>query len=579
MKQFGESMHPSRSTVVSIVLVALVYIAVLGFMEHRGFWIVDNANKFIQMHSIIESGYRGYDIPWKGQDVDPTFEYNPLPGMFSQVRDGRLYSIFSPVFAVVSSIPYRVAGHAGLCVLPLLAGIAMLVGISRIGKHSGMSVYGRHLAVIIAGLMTPVWFYSLTFWEHTIAAAFAVWALYGVLRYIGGGGTRHLVAGCVFAAGSVYFRDVLALYSLVLVAAAAFYGPGHRGRTLGIGVAAIGLALVPLAVFQWWSIGSPLGFHIGRHVATSSGIVGHFAARPLVLYNLFLAFVPVKSWSVLMALPFLVLFLWSPGLDRRRFAWAVPAIAAGGFVLSAVSLGGYAFTDITGKWMLESNGLFSTVPLLAVGFVRLRESRDTLRRPSVLRLVWITSVSYAFLYVLAAPDMGSYGIHWGNRFLLVLYPLMALGAARTIEKWGSLNENGKNAMWMPVILAAVLTFGGQAYGVSVLAAKKAHTWRGNHELMAFKADVIIVTEWWASQDLWALFFDRAIFVVPTSDRISPLLAALREHGYQRFLFVTSRSKQGLPPGALQIDDDALGIFDFRAIEGDIPQNTGSGASR
>ena len=579
MIRFGQSLHPSRSTVATIVLVALVYIALLGFMEHRGFWIVDNANKFIQMHSIIESGYRGYDIHWPGQDIDPAFEFNPLPGTFSHVRDGRLYSIFSPVFAVVSSIPYRIAGHAGLYVLPLLAGIAVLAGIARIGSQAGMGVYGRHLAVIIAGLMTPVWFYSLTFWEHTIAAAFAVWALYGVLRYIGGGGMAHLVAGCILAAAGVYFRDVLVLYCLVLLAGAVLYGPGHRVRTACVGVATVVLALLPLALFQWWALGSPLGFHIGRHVASSSGIAGHIAARLQVVYNLMLAFVPERSWSVLLALPFLIMFLWSPGLGRRRFAWAVPAVAAGGFALSAVSLGGYAFADSRGMWMFGSNGLFSTAPLLAVGFVRLREQHDTLRRPSVMRLVWLTAVSYAFLYVLAAPALGSTGIHWGNRFLLVLYPLMALGAARTIEQWRSLDRNGMDAMWMPVILAALLTFTGQAYGVRLLAAKKAFTWRANRELMAFSADALIATEWWAPQELWAHFFETAVFAVPSSDSIGPLLAALREHGHRRFVFVTSRASQDLPPGTIQIEDHALGMFGFRAVEWEIPSDAGSGASR
>jgi hypothetical protein len=579
MTQFGQSLHPSRSIVVSIVVVALVYIAVLGFMENRGFWIVDNANKFIQMRAIIDSGYQGYDIPVPGRDVDPEFEYNPLPGTFSHVRDGRLFSIFSPVFAVVSSIPYRVAGHAGLYVIPLLAGIAILAGIAGIGGLAGMSVYGRHLAVIICGLMTPVWFYSLTFWEHTIAAAFAVWALYSVLRYIGGGGTRHFVIGCVLGAAGVYFREVLALYCLVLVAGAVFHGPDRRGRTLGVGIAVVGLALLPLAVFQWWALGSPTGFHLGRHVASSAGIAGHIADRAQVLYNLLLAFVPQRGWSVLLALPFLVLFAWSPGLGRRRFSWAVPVVAAGGMVLSAVSLGGYIISESRGMWMLGSNGLFSTVPLLAVGFVRLHAPRDTLRRPSVLRLVWLTAVSYAGLYMLAAPVLGSTGIHWGNRFLLVLYPLMALGAARTIEQWWSLNRDGMKSMWMPVILVALLTVSGQAYGVRLLAAKKAFTWRANRELMNYSADALIATEWWAPQELCTHFSDTSMFVVSSPDHINPLLAALRRHGHQRFVFVTSQAPQGLPQGTRKIEDRALGMFDFRAVEWEIPPDTGTGDSR
>ena len=41
-----------------------------------------------------------------------------------------------------------------------------------------------------------------------------------------------------------------------------------------------------------------------------------------------------------------------------------------------------------------------------------------------------------FLYALLAPSAMSYsGIHWGNRFLLVLYPLLAALAASNLATW------------------------------------------------------------------------------------------------------------------------------------------------
>ena len=82
---------------------------------------------------------------------------------------------YSATFAVPSSFPYRLFGDPGLYLLPLAAGLLTLPAVwSLAGMLSGARV-GR--AVPLASLGTPLWFYSLTFWEHTPAACLAVWSV------------------------------------------------------------------------------------------------------------------------------------------------------------------------------------------------------------------------------------------------------------------------------------------------------------------------------------------------------------------------------------------------------------------
>src|SRR5437867_10596285 len=62
-----------------VLLVGAIYVLTLCHIEKRGFWIADNANKFLQLQAIVASGYSRWSIPWPGKSVDPEFAYNPLP--------------------------------------------------------------------------------------------------------------------------------------------------------------------------------------------------------------------------------------------------------------------------------------------------------------------------------------------------------------------------------------------------------------------------------------------------------------------------------------------------------------------
>ena len=96
----------SRSTrhiLAAIGLVAVVYLVTLAALPRNGFWVVDNANKFLQVENILQNPRGDFSIRWPGQALDPTYTYNPLPMNFSFIRDGKLLSQYSPVFAWVSA--------------------------------------------------------------------------------------------------------------------------------------------------------------------------------------------------------------------------------------------------------------------------------------------------------------------------------------------------------------------------------------------------------------------------------------------------------------------------------------------
>ncbi len=167
MVVFFRRFHPGRSVLCSLLAIAICYFAVLCALEKRGFWITDNANKFLQVQALANSRYADFSIPWPGQIVDPDFVYNPLPYYFTRVESGKLYSVFSPVFALISALFFDYLGPWGLYLLPALSSLAMLAGLAQLASLVSQRIAVGHVSVLTTGLCTPVFFYSLVFWEHT----------------------------------------------------------------------------------------------------------------------------------------------------------------------------------------------------------------------------------------------------------------------------------------------------------------------------------------------------------------------------------------------------------------------------
>ena len=239
------------SVLGSVLAVAVVYLATLAVAGDRGFWITDNQNKFLQMEAIVESGYSDYSIPWNGAQFDPGLGLNPLPLPFTQVIEGRLYSQYPPLFAVVSSVPYRLFGFRGLYLLPLAGALLTLVGVGRLAGALGLERRWRQAAVLLVGLCTPLWFYSVVFWEHTLALGLLVWAVGLLLRFASDRSKGLLIAGGAAAAGAAYFRDETVLFCAALVAFVFVVARGERVRATAVLIATMVLVFGNLVPLRW----------------------------------------------------------------------------------------------------------------------------------------------------------------------------------------------------------------------------------------------------------------------------------------------------------------------------------------
>jgi hypothetical protein len=412
--------------------------------------------------------------------------------------------------------------------------------------------------VLLTGFCTPVWFYSVVFWEHVPAACLALFGAEGVLRFLRDGARRDLVRGCALAALAVYLRDELYLFCGVLAAVATREAPGPRLRVAATSLATLGAALVPLWAFQAWALGHPFGFHLDTHLAQD--LTTHLRERGSILHLLFLASGPDRAASLLAMGPFALALLLAPRLGERSAAWLPPALAGLAAIGCGISLAGYARAESPIRWMHASNGLLSTVPVLALAgfrFADVREAPLDLRATGALRSI---ALGYAGLYALAAPLAASAGVHWGNRFLLVLYPLTALLAGPNLARWLERFARVRPVAAGVVALAAATSVGAQAYGVRLLHEKQSFSVRLAAEVASHPGVPIATGIFWLPQELFAELRARPIFLVSTRDDLRELKGRLRRASYRELLFVSAAGGANAGTIVGRIDDPDLGFY-------------------
>jgi len=540
------SAAPRRSVNLSIALVALIYLLTLLALEKRAFWITDNANKFLQVRALLASSYTDYSIPWPGAGIDPEFRYNPLPAPFSVVRDGKLYSQYPPLFALLSSLPYRWFGFPGLYLLPAAFSVLTLIGVARLAAL--VEPRAGPLAVWLAGVCTPLWFYAVVFWEHAIALCFCVWAIRFHVRFRTTRALRDQLAGAVLAAGAVWFREELILLGLILVAFVFLDARKGKWTAALTSLGSLLAAIAPLALFQWKTLGDPLGFHISSNL---TGLSEHLGARPAVFYNLLVSAGSSLPVSLAIAAPFLIGFLVNPRLTPPAFFRLYPWLGLIASATGVVALAGLVTGSGPIAHLLQANSLFPAAPILLLGLVRPRWSAGA--EPDVERL-WLLALGFALAYALVAPEISTSGIHWGNRFLLPVYPLLAIAAAVNLVRWRGASR------WGAVALASTiaLSLAAQVASIRILDLKKTHTLASNRALERHTEPAVITNVWWAPQALAPGFYERPVFFVRSRAQLETLKVRLQDAGYDAFVFVTRATDR--PAGASVIDDLGLRFF-------------------
>lgn len=365
------------------------------------FFVGDPGVKLLSARNAVEFPAHPLDIPLPRIGIDAV----PHVEQFFDVHGDHSHAVTSEFFPLLSAPLLKVFGLRGLYVLPALGFILTLASTAWLGwtldPRRDMS-----LAAGVAALGTPFLFYGLEFWEHMPAVGLAACGtalLLDAARRRPGGHSPllpTLVAGLCLGAATTLRPEAACFIAAVILASRALV---HRPSWQSIGVAVAGMlmALLPLELYTVLHFGTWVPGHVGTNAALFEGhwLLDRIAfARAWLTPTLWTARGPVHAasfWSVAPAAVVAVAGILRPSERHERpFLWAVTALTIGLTVLIAPNDGG-------GQWAPRYL-LAAFVPLTLLAADTLQ---DLPRRPVAVLLivvlvfagVWVQRSAYRSL--------------------------------------------------------------------------------------------------------------------------------------------------------------------------------------
>jgi hypothetical protein len=516
---------------------SLALLAVLVTLPPAGFFSADSGPKYWQCLAFAEGEGRprGFDYP--ARELDPQLRHIPP---FTAPVGERLVSIYPVLFPVLAAIPQRALGDSALGLVPWLAALlaAWVTGRMASALRGETVTWPAAVAALAA---TPLAFYALTFWEHSLASAMTVAGLLLVVEVEGtrpGDGWRWVLLGLLVGLGAWVRTEVVFLAPVLLLAVVWIGRPAARRAAIVMAGLAAGLGAG--AVVQAAALGRWLPLHVSYHVDWSSPAQSLFASRlPSLLH--FVA----PHWSCGLAatvwLAALAVVVTRGGSKSRAgmvlgMAAVVASIAAATVVPAARWLAGARPTEAfpvsapAATWVV-----LSALPLLLWG-----QPREVLRDRRRWLLAAVAGWSVASMFV-ARPVRS---LEWGSRlFLPAVLMLLALMASLPVAE-GARRRLRRAAVVTAVGTAVVV----QVMGLVLLRHGASSHQRITTELLAFTGvgEPVVSDSYMVPLLSGRGWWQRRFLYVTRRPGLEELAASFASHGVSRWTYATlERAPSGL----------------------------------
>lgn len=574
-------------SIAAAAAVLAVLAGSLGAMPRHVFWSPDEGGKFFALSSIGWNGGITVAAPYLGRGIDPDLRFYPR-GRY-QPRSAFPYPVTAadssvrfhwPLWFPLASRPLFAAfGITGIYLLPLLSGWLMAVISGRIA--GALAPRLAPATIVIVGWATPVWFYSLTFWEHTLAACAGMLALAvlvsaqaaddAVPASPGGWGAPIAIIASLFVA--VLLRIEMMAFAAAALVIWAQAARAERGRAAAPGAEA-GLrrkvdqhrrtvAIAALAALVggllWLAAVSALAPRQADLITSAPRRIGeglwNLSALPRSAVSILISSArdegPMVAPAWLGAAGLAVALCGLAPFLRRAWVEACVVLPALAIMLA------FSLRLLTlGQGYRALHGFFPGAPFTIVWLYALAGAPPGAWRLRTLArfALYYGGIAYAALFVFRghrAGDIGG-GLEWGARYLLALYPVLAVLAVAGMDSYARSNRPAwlRAAVTGLTACLAVAALYSEIRGVGML--------RANRELLAtwdraLQSERPIVTDvWWLPAALAPQFATKATYFVRGPRELRDWRALAAAHGETGFTLATLRPPSGAAgPGLCQ----------------------------
>jgi hypothetical protein len=526
--------HAAASGIAAVTAFQLVL--AFAVLEPRTFFSGDAGVKYLQAEALVDASWRSTVVRASGDHVDPAGRFSYLAGnQFDRAADGdrSFYGRYSLLFTLPVSLLLALFGPRGLYLVPILATTATMVLTYHLAARTAAGA--AWLAPPLVGACSPMLFYSLDLWEHTLAVMLTTAAVLLAMRAGPTGDWRQFgFAGVSMGAAITVREEIMALLPAGFVVLASV----PRGKRLRAAMAAavgLGLCLLPFTILQWSQSGAPMRLPVLRVLGL---VPGKGLSTAAILSTAVELLIPPSRVAIL-------------GLA----ALLVARVAIGRVLLYGLAAGSVAWAAadalVYGRTWARPDALVAAFPaLLALLFVRtLRRDGDQARRE--IRQLLAIAVLFTLAIAVSAPiGTGTVGgAQWGPRFLMPVYPLLATAIAFALARrheWEPVVERPGRPIAGAIAALALASLALQLQGVRDLHAAKAAYGRVLRATAAVAPGALLVTDvGWLGAVTAEVTSERPLLLVnaPRTGTLAELLPALDAQEIDSLTFVGGRADE------------------------------------
>jgi hypothetical protein len=506
---------------IGAILAGLVAIGLL-LGQFTSFFSIDGDIKYLSAWSVAHH-WNNAAIAYPFAHMDPAGHY-VLP--LTAWVNGHDYAGYSVPFEYLTAFCLAIFGNAGLVVPPVLGtGLLLLV---QLQMATLLGIRGRRTLLLVATVAcTPVLFYSVTFWEHSLGIALVLGGVALLLRlistqpkYATSSSIRGellalwpaVAAGCLFAAAVMTRRETI-IVAVLSIAVLAILFPSRRIVT-ALGAAFLIMCLPLGLIYEL----NPQPLVLGL-THSSSGRAGVTSGSYTHFHRL--SWLTHGSWAtalfVLLTAGLTVVRRLRPRLLPAAFVIASLAVGIG-FVVQLFSH--FSWTDLNPMAFcpLAVWGVWSLLLLKRDGFQRMELAVWTLMLVSTVAIVY------------EAYDYGD--SQWGPRYLLFAFPLLILLAIRARQDLRDrVSSPGQTRLveygFIGLFSISVLL---QCVGISLAASDKARLNADMNAISRLPASVIVAGDGSVPQLAPLAANHTLLFAMPHQYSLGHLMALVARDG-------------------------------------------------
>lgn len=527
----------TRKTDIAIMLGTSLIVYALSWlsMSTWSFYSSDAALRYLQIHSLVEHQWQTLAIDYPAQVIDPDFRFVPYYSAYLVINN-QIYLSLTPFFNLIASGFYALFGLSGLPIVPVVSGLLTALAIYRLAQLTDLP----HPILPFLGTIwaTPLIFYCLELWDHTLGAACATWVLYAVAQGVKTdrwsplfwGGVLLGIGGCQRA--EIYLFAVAVALSLWTITNYSWRFPL---------VAAVGglAGAIPLWGAQYLWYGHPFGPVVAAWLF-GYGKLDSYLAPPvrdfprIIETSRLLTHVEsgdaVSFAATILSVVGIIVIMLTITVKRRQ----KQRLLLLGLGLTLLGYMNFAWLG----WHISLAGLLPTFPLLALSLLPL-SSHPTTASAWMQPFIWRTALIFIGLMLLIWPVYG--GLQWGTRYFLPIYPLFIYLAWDNYHTYPPTLPFKTTFRWMAIGLM-LLTFGLQLIGIRQLFLEHYKYVPHIHNVSRIKTD-FIVTNTSHFPSMVTTAHKRNFIYILDNETLNTVLDRLAKQGFKT---VTILPKAGTP---------------------------------